>query len=66
MGLLKKESSKDKHMLNLISLINSSFPEEKNEMPLDLLPYWSLGDNLWSCFDGRSTVDSSTSSLRLV
>ena len=45
--LVKKESSKDKHMLNLISLINSSFPEEKNEMPLDLLPYWSLRDNLY-------------------
>ena len=45
--LVKHESGNDKNMQNLISLINSTFPEERNEMPHELLPYWSLRNNLY-------------------
>ena len=34
-------------MQNLIALINLTFPQEKNEMPHDLLQYWSLRNNLY-------------------
>ena len=45
--LVREVTKNDQHMQNLIALINLTFPQEKNEMPEDLLQYWSLRNNLY-------------------
>ena len=45
--VVKEETSKDQSMQNLMSLINTVFPQQKNELPAELMPYWSIRDNLY-------------------
>ena len=40
--IVREETRKDHEMITLISLINSSFPEEKEDMPHGLSQYWTM------------------------
>ena len=44
--MVRDETSKDQEMVDLISLVNSSFPEKKRDMPKDLDQYWPVRGNL--------------------
>ena len=43
---VKEETSKDKDMVHLTSLIQSEFPEDKKNMPLKLQQYWDVRNKL--------------------
>ena len=45
--IVRQETQSDESLHNLSLLINSSFPEDKNDMPPELMPYWSIRDNLY-------------------
>ena len=45
--IVKQETGSDELMRNLSILINSSFPDEKHELPPELLPYWNIRNNLY-------------------
>ena len=45
--MVKQETSSDEIMRNLNILISSAFPEDKNELPPELLPYWAIRNNLY-------------------
>ena len=45
--LVKQETRKDDLMSNLSILINSAFPDDKRELPPELLPYWNIRNNLY-------------------
>ena len=45
--IVKQETSSDELMRDLCVLINSSFPDEKHELPPELLPYWNTRNNLY-------------------
>ena len=45
--LVKAETNKDEEMLQLITQIERSFPDEKHELPPSLLPYWAVRHNLY-------------------
>ena len=45
--IVKQETSNDGLMRDLSTLINTSFPNEKHELPLELHPYWSIRQNLY-------------------
>ena len=45
--VVKQETSCDATMRSLCILINSVFPEEKSELPPDLLPFWPVRNNLY-------------------
>ena len=43
----KSETGQDESMIQLTDLINSCFPDDKNDMPLELMPYWSIRNSLY-------------------
>ena len=45
--IVKQETCSDELMRELCVLINSSFPDEKHELPPELLPYWNIRNNLY-------------------
>ena len=45
--IVRQETQGDESLRNLSILINSSFPEDKSDMPPELMPYWSIRDNLY-------------------
>ena len=45
--IVREETAKEQHMKSLVSLINSVFPEQKNELPSELVPYWPIRNNLY-------------------
>ena len=45
--MVKQETKCDQSLCNLSTLINSSFPDDKSDMPPELLPYWSVRNNLY-------------------
>ena len=45
--MVKQETKCDGSLCNLSTLINSSFPDDKSDMPSELLPYWSVRNNLY-------------------
>ena len=46
--IVQEETAKDQQMQNLLALINSTFPEEKDAMPSELVEYWSLRSHLYA------------------
>ena len=46
--LVQEEMVKDQQMMSLLELVNSTFPDEKSEMPANLLEYWPLRHSLYS------------------
>ena len=46
--IVKSETQADESLRNLSILVNSSFPDDKSEMPPELLPYWSVRNNLYT------------------
>ena len=47
-GIVKQGTNNDDTMRSLSILINSSFPNDKNELPPELLPYWNIRNNLYT------------------
>ena len=45
--IVRQETQSDESLRNLSLLINSSFPADKSDMPPELMPYWSIKDNLY-------------------
>ena len=45
--IVKEETSNDGLMRDLSTLINTSFPNEKHELPRELQPYWNIRQNLY-------------------
>ena len=45
--LVRQETSNDPHMMKLITIIESVFPEEKRDMTPQLERYWDLKDHLY-------------------
>jgi len=45
--IVKNETSSDELMSNLCTLVNSSFPDDKHDLPRELLPYWNVRNNLY-------------------
>ena len=45
--VVKQETSSDELMRNLSIMINSAFPDEKHDLPAELLPYWNIRNNLY-------------------
>ena len=45
--LVREETIKDATMQQLAALVNTIFPEEKQDLPSSLLPYWSIRNNLY-------------------
>ena len=45
---VQEEIVKDQQMQNLLALINSTFPNDKDAMPADLTEYWPLRNNLYA------------------
>ena len=46
--LVQGEMVKVQQMQNLLSLINSTFPDDKDAMPAKLIEYWPLRNNLYA------------------
>ena len=45
--ILKKETLEDESMRTLCTLVNSSFPDNKHDLPQELIPYWNVRNNLY-------------------
>ena len=45
--IVKKETLEDESMRTLYSLVNSSFPDDKHDLPPNLIPYWNVRNNLY-------------------
>ena len=45
--IVKEETLSDTTMHKLVTLIKSAFPEDRMDMPPQLLPYWSVRNNLY-------------------
>jgi hypothetical protein len=45
--IVKRETQCDDSLQKLAIMINSTFPDNKSDMPADLLPYWGVRNNLY-------------------
>ena len=45
--IVKQETQSDDSLRQLVILINSLFPDDRSNMPPDLLPYWKVRNNLY-------------------
>ena len=45
--IVKEETLSDTTMHKLVTLIESSFPDDRMDMPPELLPYWNVRNNLY-------------------
>ena len=48
---LKEETNKDPHLQQLASVIATGWPEVKQDIPTQCLPYWNYRDELSVCND---------------
>ena len=46
--IVRQETQSDDTLHNLSILVNSSFPDDKSDVPQELLPYWSVRNNLYT------------------
>ena len=46
-NMVKEETIRDETMCKLMALITSTFPVDKSEMPVELLPFWNVRNNLY-------------------
>lgn len=45
--LVREETAKDMTMQQLAALVNTIFPQDKQDLPSDLSPYWPIRNNLY-------------------
>ena len=45
--IVNNETSSDELMSNPCTLVNSSFPDDKHDLPRELLPYWHVRKSLY-------------------